>query len=165
MGSGKSTIGKIIADKLGFEFYDTDLEIIKKSNYASVADIFSNLGEIEFRKLEAATAMHLLKSTAPWVIAGGGGLITNLEIRSLIKQSAFTIFLDTSFEEINKRINKQINENNLIRPLFADISKAKELYELRLPIYRENAKLNVMTDGLTPEEVVAQIFKILQVNE
>ncbi len=136
MGSGKSRIGKLLAEKLNVAFVDIDQTIVTQEKQ-SINDIFAHpqKGEAYFRKLEL-TIINKIISTPPKIkiIAGGGGAFINPQIRSLLKKKKiFTLYLDVPLWLLWLRV-----KNNKERPLLHDKNprkKLKEIYEARRATY------------------------------
>ena len=124
MGSGKTSIGKILAKKNHLSFLDTDHEIIRSSGY-SIPDIFEKFGEEYFRELETKQLkeMYGMKNH---VISTGGGIILKKQNIELIKNLGIVIFLDIS---INSQINRVKNRKN--RPLINDNNLKDNLLSLK----------------------------------
>lgn len=151
MGSGKTTVGNLLAKKLNLEVIEMD-ELIIKQEGKSINNIFSQDGEIKFRELETQIAKDLdIKNNV--VISTGGGVVTNKKNIDYLKKNGKIIFLKTSFTEIEKRL-KNVKD----RPLFKDKKKAKELFIFRQSLYEEYADLIVNTNGRSVEEVTYEII-------
>lgn len=105
MGVGKSTVGRRLAEALGRPFHDSDQEIEAAAGL-SVADIFTTLGEDEFRRGEQAVIKRLLDEP-PHVLATGGGAFLNAETRTLMRSKAVTVWLDADLETLWKRVSKR----------------------------------------------------------
>ncbi len=155
MGSGKTSVGKILAQKLGLAFYDTDL-LIEKNTKMSIPEIFEKLGESYFRELETKTVKSFL-DTENNVIALGGGLAANTENHSILKNIGFVILLDCGIEKTLERISGDKN-----RPLTMggkeDIIKR---YSLRNPIYRSVADIIVDSRG-EAQKTAENIISLLE---
>ncbi len=157
MGSGKTSVAPLLADILAINWIDLDNEVLKLTHHPSIAQIILQEGEPHFRELEARVA-SALRSAQDLVIATGGGVIGKPEnIASLKDNGGIVIFLDTSFDEILKRI-----EDRSSRPLLNDTERALKLYHSRLKTYQEAADHTVRTDGRSPLEVASEIIRILQ---
>lgn len=158
MGSGKSTIGKALAQQLATTFCDTD-SVIEKATGRSIADIFLEDGEDEFRILEKkALREELLKDDT--VLALGGGAPISPEAQAALRASgSFLIFLDISLATVAPRIGF-----NRDRPLLLNNPRGQWqiLMEARRPIYESLAKLTVDTNEMSEDEVVEFIMKELQ---
>jgi len=110
MGSGKSTVGKILAKKLKYEFKDIDKIIEAKTN-KSINRIFEEEGEKYFRDLEEKTTIEILENEKT-VISLGGGAIVNDNINKSIKKNSYNIYLNVNIDILKKRL-----ENSKSRPL------------------------------------------------
>ncbi len=156
MGSGKSTVGKLLSRKLGVPFVDTDEEIVRKTGM-TIPEIFSGPGEGFFRNIESAVLEEILSKEGEAVISTGGGLPAYGKNMEVINRFARSVFLKADFEILWKRIAGDTN-----RPL---VKGGKEsllkLYRERLPFY-ERAELVVDTGKLKPEETVERIITFLQ---
>ena len=133
MGAGKSTVGKILADRLGMRFIDADQEIERAAG-CTITDFFEKYGEVEFRKGEERVISRILAGE-PCVLATGGGAFMSEATRLLIKKIATSVWLRVSFEVLAKRLEKRFD-----RPLLqtADPQQTlKALIEKRYPIYND----------------------------
>ena len=152
MGTGKTSVGRLVADALHFEFLDTD-ELIEKFTGRSITEIFKKDGEAAFRALEKKVVEELATKTKT-VIATGGGLPTNLENIAKLKTTALVVCLWASEEKIWERVRHQSH-----RPLLHDAEPRKKIHDLlavRGPFYRQ-ADVLVNTDLRSPREVAQQI--------
>jgi shikimate kinase len=153
MGSGKTSVGELLAREIGWPFIDLDA-VIEAGQGAAIRQIFEQAGEPFFRQLERAALTEVSK-TPPAVIALGGGTFAQPPNRELIQESGgATIWLDCPLEELRRRCS---NINN--RPLFRDPESFAQLLEERLPYYRQ-AQYRVSTEGLEPRHVVEQILAL-----
>jgi len=156
MGAGKSTIGRLLAQKMGLPFLDVDREIEERSG-VSVAWIFDKEGEDGFRQRETSLLKELSEQRESMVVATGGGSILRAENQKLITSSGFVVFLETS---IDTQVNRTSKDRR--RPLLqngADREKVlKDIYQTRLPLYRSLADLTVNTDAGTPYVVIQSII-------
>ena len=153
MGSGKSTIGKLLADKLNLNFIDTDEEIIKLSN-CSINKIFETQGEESFRTIETIVLSKTLKRDNQ-IIATGGGIIKKEENRNLLKEIT-TIYLKADKETILGRVKNDntrplLNTENLSNTIKKILSEREHLYE--------QSKYVVDTTNKTTNEVVNEIIE------
>lgn len=147
MGSGKSTIGRILARKLGYRFFDTD-DLIEKVAQKSIKQIFATEGEAYFRDLET----QILKEVSSYTnsaIATGGGIIQKPINWSYLRQG-LVVWLDVEPETLKRRLARDRN-----RPLAA---KLESLLQERRPLYAQ-ADMQIQTSGLTsPEQVANRII-------
>ena len=153
MGSGKTTVGKVLADFLGCPFMDLDDLVVKKAG-KSIPDIFAQDGEPAFRQLEAQvlrkTVEKYAESTA--VLALGGGAVLAPASAALLHEKTVCIYLRATLDTLLARLEGETAG----RPL-ADASLADRLAS-REPIYEETAHVIIDTDGLSPDEVADEII-------
>ena len=153
MGSGKTTVGKVLADFLGCPFMDLDDLVVKKAG-KSIPDIFAQDGEPAFRQLEAQvlrkTVEKYAESTA--VLALGGGAVLAPASAALLHEKTVCIYLRATLDTLLARLAGETAG----RPL-ADASLADRLAS-REPIYEETAHVIIDTDGLSPDEVADEII-------
>jgi shikimate kinase len=156
MGSGKSTVGKLLAKKLDTPFLDLDHYIEVKNN-KSINDIFKEKGENYFRQLETNALSEIKGSEI--VVACGGGIILNHENRKKISSNGKVIFLKASISSLIKRLL-----SNKDRPLLNDKNIENELIKIwneRKNYYNETAEITINTDGYTPENISSIIIENL----
>lgn len=156
MGSGKSTIGRRLAQRLGMPFADADDEIERAAGM-TIADIFARFGEAHFRDGERRVIARLL-SGKPLVLATGGGAFMNDETRSLIQRDALSIWLDADIPTLVERVARRSH-----RPLLKGRDAREVLRELaavRNPVYAE-AHLRVSSASSPHEYTVRDIMEAL----
>lgn len=149
MGSGKSTVGRIVAHKLGFQFVDTD-HLITDQARCSIPDIFAREGEAGFRQRESAILRQLL-GRRHTVIATGGGIITQPVNLPLLKHLGFITWLEASTELLARRTAAS-NDRPLLRGEEPPLVKLHRLIEERAPLYKALADLRIQTDELSQQE-------------
>ncbi len=152
MGTGKTSVGRLVAESLGFEFIDTD-EFVQQLTNRTIADIFAQEGEPAFRELERQ-AVRELAGREKTVIATGGGLPAHGDNLATLKSFALVICLWASPEKIWERVRHQSH-----RPLLHDADpqkKIRDLLALRAPFYRQ-ADVLINTDLRSLREVAGQI--------
>jgi shikimate kinase len=154
MGAGKSTIGRILAEQLGWNFLDLDHHLEQRTG-STVPEIFALHGEARFRRLESTALASALTHTAT-VIALGGGTPESLTNRLLLEQTpgTFTIFLDAPFPTLFDRCVLQ----DIARPVLADPDAAQSRFTLRRPLYLRVAGLTIDTTNFTPQETVTALL-------
>ena len=160
MGVGKSTIGKILAKKLNYNFVDVD-KIIELKEGSSINSIFKNKSETYFRKVENDITLTELKKSNS-VISLGGGAFLNNAIRKNTKKTSISFWLDVPIEELIKRLKK-----NKQRPLLfnKNINNAvKKIYFDRKKIYNE-ADHRVKCSSLRSEEIANKIINLYEKSE
>ena len=159
MGAGKTSVGRILSERLGWRFIDLDREIEARCN-KSIAEIFQLEGESGFRLREAEALRSLLVTlpeAAPTIVALGGGAFTqaaNLELLDSV--AAKVVFLDAPVDELQRRIGEDDT-----RPLSVDAERFRQLYEERHALYRR-APHRIQTDGKTVLEVAREIESLLR---
>ena len=162
MGSGKSTIAKLLSKSMHYEFLDLD-EIIEKEQNASVSAIFERKGEVYFRKLEHEVLKRILQSESNMVLSLGGGTPCFSNNQELLKQEDIdTIYLKTSIDKLYERLRTQKANRPLIANKSEDEMKefiAKHLFERSF--YYNQAKYIVTTDDKSPQETVLEIQSLL----
>ncbi|QSS98939.1 shikimate kinase [Pontibacillus sp. ALD_SL1] len=155
MGSGKSSVGKQLAERLQKSFIDLD-QSIEERNGKSIPDIFAEGGEASFRKYEAE-ALSAAKSKDA-VIATGGGIIETPTNHAVMESSGKIIYLHTDFDSIIERLQEDQN-----RPLWnQDHTKRRALFEKRLPTYKEWAHVTVNTNDRAVDEIVVQVANVIK---
>lgn len=155
MGAGKTTVGRILAQRLGWRFMDID-SLIEEEHAAPVATLFALHGEAVFRSMEAAAIRSVHQSNQVVISLGGGALETG-EVRSLVHggPDSRVIFLDAPLSLLVERCITQ--DGGAGRPILQQRDQLEGRYSFRLTHYR-NAHLTVLTQTLTPEEVAAAIL-------
>jgi shikimate kinase len=153
MGAGKSTVGPILARELGWKFVDLD-DVIEASSQRTVAEIFRDYGEANFRQRERHAVMNLI-GEEEIVLALGGGTVEDESTRSLLIQSPgnCVVFLHAELPELLARCTVE----GKTRPLLAAPESLEDRHNRRLPHYRA-AHLTVTTTGLAPEEVAGRVL-------
>jgi shikimate kinase len=159
MGVGKSTVGQLLAERLGVGYRDTDDDIVAEQGRA-IADIFVDEGEPAFRALEKKAVRRALTEHGG-VLALGGGAILDAQTRALLAGHQVA-YLSMDVEEAVRRTGL-----NVARPLLAVNPRRqwRELMEARRHLYTEVARTVVPTDGRTPEEVTQAVLDALELKE
>ena len=153
MGSGKSTVGPLLARGLGWPFIDLD-QVIEAGQGVTIREIFEQAGEPFFRQLEQAALTEMAR-TEPAVIALGGGTFVQPANVEVVRESGgIAIWLDCSVDELRHRCAGMTN-----RPLFRDPESFAQLLEARLPYY-QRADYRLSTEGQSPEEIVESILRL-----
>lgn len=159
MGVGKSTVGQLLAERLGVAYRDTDDDIVAEQGRA-IAEIFVDEGESAFRAIEKR-AVRTALAGHDGVLALGGGAILDADTRALLAGQR-VVYLSMDVEEAVKRTGL-----NAARPLLAVNPRKqwRELMEARRNLYEEVATAVVATDGRTPEEVTRAALDALELKE
>jgi shikimate kinase len=154
MGSGKSTVGRALAHRLGWSFFDIDHEI-EAAEKVSIAELFETRGEAEFRRIEAAILQQHVKwieRGLPAVLALGGGAFIEPANRELVAGNGIAIWLDCPFETVQRRVAQASH-----RPLARDPQKFVALYQSRREIYALS-DIHVPIEGDDPAVAVEAIL-------
>ncbi len=155
MGSGKSTVGRAVARRIGWDFVDLDREIEARAG-RSIPDIFSSSGEDFFRNLEHRVLVDTLNGSNERVVACGGGIVVRRENRERLKDAA-TVFLDGNLRMLFTRTRGGG------RPLRASgFDEFARRYEERLPLYLEVADLRVSVNHRSRKQMVEEISNWLK---
>jgi shikimate kinase len=157
MGSGKSTVGPLLAARLGWTFLDVD-NVIESEAEASIAALFARHGEGPFRAREHATIARLATADS-LVLALGGGAIEHPATRDLLLTSPGTLLVHLEVELATTLSRCSGTEST--RPVLADQANLAARYQRRLPLYR-TAHLSIPADSLTPAQLVDAILEAAQ---
>jgi len=151
MGTGKSTVGRLLAERLDLTAVDMDTLIEARAG-KPISAIFKEDGETAFRRMEQALA-HKLAQGSGQVISTGGGVVLDPENLTNLQAAGLIVCLQASPDEILRRV-----ESDQTRPLLEGDKQARirELYEARRPLY-DALPFQIQTDGRTPEEIAALI--------
>jgi shikimate kinase len=158
MGAGKSTVGRLLARRLGWRYCDAD-KVIETKAGKTVSEIFSSHGEPRFRDLESDTIKSLAGKERQVVATGGGAVMREENMRAM-KNGGVTVYLKAPMSVIWERI-----KHSRTRPLLNvdnPLEAAAELLRKRIPYY-EKADITLDTAQLTPEEAAEEIIKRLGV--
>ena len=156
MGAGKTSVGRILAKKLGLDFRDLD-EAIRKELGMTIPELFSRFGEDFFRN-EESKALQSVARTENQVVATGGGVILRDENWGAMNNHGVTIYLKASAEVLWSRV-----KSNTSRPLLQDenpLERLQELLSKRIPLY-ERADLTVNTENIPPPDIAEKIIREL----
>ncbi|MDR0423131.1 MAG: AAA family ATPase [Rickettsiales bacterium] len=157
MGSGKTTTGFSLAQRLNLKFVDSDSEIEKKEN-KSVNDVFVEKGEEYVKELEKDIVKKILNANEPQVLSIGGDVFENEEVRKLIKRETISVFLEVEFDTLLQRVRKRDTRYVLENGDKEEI--LREIFDKKTPIYRE-ADIVVNVTYLNKEITTNVIFNSL----
>jgi shikimate kinase len=156
MASGKTTIGRMLAERLGWNFIDLDREIEAQQGI-SIAEIFDRQGEPEFRRIETEALRALVRTIQrghPSVVALGGGTFVQPGNFDLVEGNGVTIWLDCPLETVQRRVAEPSS-----RPLARNTQRFEDLYHARRAAYaRAEYRISIETDD--PAAVVEAILKL-----
>ncbi len=156
MGCGKTTVGRMLARRLGWRFSDLDEEIEARAQM-TISEIFERFGEDHFRQLEHEALKHRIADIArgvPWVVAVGGGCFAQPRNFQLIADNGISIWLDAPLEMLRARVAQSSS-----RPLARDPAKFEELYHARRPFY-EKADYRIEIGLGGSAEAVEEILRL-----
>lgn len=158
MGVGKGTTARKLAELTGLYALDCD-DLIESLVNAKVKKIFKDHGEKHFRSLEKKTAIWLEKNVQGTIVSTGGGFYGVDNLKSIGK----VVLLHGDFDQIIERLLQHPNAAKKIkkRPLLQNMGKARELYERRLPFYREVADVEICVDERKVEDICNEIMEKL----
>jgi shikimate kinase len=154
MGAGKTTTGRLVADKLGWDYLDSDVEV-EKATGLTVPALFARDGEAAFRKAEADALMRACTGDAPVVVSVAGGAVLRPENRDRVRSSGRVVWLRARPETLAGRVGDGVG-----RPLLEGDPGAalRALDAVRRPFYAELADETIDVDELGPDEVAARII-------
>lgn len=143
MGSGKSTVGRMLADQIGWRFTDID-DDVEAAAQTSIAELFTQRGEEEFRRFESEAIrqrVRRIQSGHPMVIALGGGAFTQQATIDLLENNGVTIWLDADFPIVKKRVSLASH-----RPLARNAERFAELFQQRRENYAKAEYRVIITE-------------------
>ncbi|HAS73168.1 MAG TPA: shikimate kinase [Clostridiales bacterium UBA8960] len=150
MGSGKSSVGRALARRMAFNFFDTD-EMIEEMQGLSIGKIFELYGEKHFRNLEV-DLVEKLSSVRDAVISTGGGIVMNPVNTMMLKNLGHVVYLKGSIQQLLSHLDGETAN----RPMLKD-NTIEVLLRVRAPLYASTAHLTVEIDNKTIEEVAEEI--------
>ena len=153
MGTGKTTLGRLLAKRVGYEFIDTDT-LIEEQAGQTIAELFQTQGEAAFRKLESELVIELAEKEG-LVIATGGGLVLNPENVTLLKKTGQIICLTASPEEILARVSRRQATRPLLQEKYPQ-AKIIELLQQRDAVYQQFPQLS--TSKQTHEQLIKKLL-------
>ena len=155
MGSGKSTIGPVLAKKLGYRFVDIDREI-ENEHAMTISEVFAQRGELYFREKEAEKIAELARAKHAVIATGGGAMIEEINVKNA-KAGGVIVYLKLPFDILYNRI-----KNDSGRPLVAANTpeKLEEIYNRRAPVYSACADLVIDAD-FSVSDIVKNITDLL----
>jgi shikimate kinase len=154
MGVGKTTVGRTLADRLGWSHHDSDAQVMAVTG-RTVPELFAEQGEAAFRAEEARVLATSLSGADPVVVSAAGGVVLSPANRELVSRSGTVVWLRADPDLLARRVGSGQG-----RPLLEDdpAGTLRRLDEERRPLYASVAHLTVDVDGATPDEVVDRIL-------
>ena len=163
MGCGKTSIGKLLSNRLQYTFIDTDVQIEQREQ-KKIPEIFETEGEESFRDMETAYLRELVKQNRDFmVISAGGGMVLRRENRQLLSELGTVFFLKASEQTLLEHL-----KNDMTRPLLRDAGKEERIHQLlqeRKAIYETAGSYHITTDHKPMQECVEEILSIWNRNE
>src|SRR5690606_18270758 len=162
-GSGKSTLGKKLADQLGFPFYDLD-ELIVRQEKKSIPEIFYDSGEGYFRQAESKALEKQLATDEAMSLATGGGAPCFNDNMDRINQKAVSVFLDVPLHQI---IQRMTSSEVALRPLFQGLdageisARLTDLYTARIGSY-DQANIKLSGEEISPERLISELMSLFK---
>ena len=159
MGSGKSSVGKALAKKLGYKLIDSD-KYIEQQEGKSINDIFKECGEAGFRNMETAFLKNLSTTNEDIILSTGGGMPCHNNNAALLKEIGFSVYLSASPSVIYERVKHDTG-----RPLLMvddKLGKITSLLSEREKYYNESADKVIETDKLSVDEIADEIIRLLK---
>lgn len=160
MGAGKTTIGRLLSQSMGKEFYDLD-KVIEDNAGADIPWIFEREGEDGFRKRETQALLSMTQSAeSDCVLATGGGIVMRKENRDILRENSLVVYLYASVAQQLYRTSKSTH-----RPLLQTgdpRATLKKLFEIRDPLYKEVATLIIETDARHPRTVANKVLTAIK---
>lgn len=155
MGAGKTTVGRACAERLRRDFVDTDDVVVKLSGGMTVDEIFATGGESHFRQLEKQAVADVCESTAPLVVACGGGTVVDAENRKQLKRAGIVVWLEAPVDVLAQRVG-----DGSTRPLLRNdpARSLSRLAELRAVAYAAAADARVDTADRSIEDVAGAVL-------
>ena len=162
MGSGKTSVGRLVADALGCPFFDLD-ELIVKEAGKEIPALFAEEGEAGFRSREAKLLKQTVSKyaggeTLSAVLALGGGAVTGPGAAALLRDKTLCVWLQASVEALTERLSTEASTRPLLAGEMPLSERLATLLEARGPLYEQAAQIVLDTDGATPEELADEII-------
>jgi shikimate kinase len=160
MGSGKSTVGRLLAERLGWPYADSDEQVEARTG-KTVPELFAERGEAFFRAEETLALEEATTSDGPVVVSVAGGAVLSADNRSRIRRAGLVIWLRADVATLAARVGDGHG-----RPLLGDDPRAalQRLYDERRPLYEELADVTVDVDQLSALEVTDRVVAALEVS-
>lgn len=157
MGCGKTTVGRRLAERLGWMFVDVD-SLIVEAEGRTIAEIFADGGETAFRAAESQVLAEVV-SAENTVVATGGGLFSNPDNRRLLAEAGgWSVFLDVDWPVLETRLGPQDSS----RPMLGSPAEARRLFDRRLSDYSQADAIVRVNENESPDDVVEAIISLRQ---
>jgi shikimate kinase len=154
MGAGKTTVGQLLSDRLGWTHFDSDAQVMERTG-RSVPELFAMHGEAAFRAEESRVLAEALSSTDPVVVSAAGGVVLSPSNRDLLVHSGVVVWLRADPGLLARRVGAGEG-----RPLLEEdpATRLAHLYQVRRPLYEEVAAVTIDVDGLNPDGVAEAVL-------
>lgn len=154
MGAGKTTVGRMLADRLGWSYLDSDAQVTARTGH-TVPELFAQQGEEAFRTEETAALIEALSGSDPVVVSAAGGAVLSATNRDFLERSGTVVWLRADPGVLADRVG-----DGRGRPLLGSrpASALADLDAVRRPLYESVAEVVVDVDALTPDEVVDRVL-------
>jgi shikimate kinase len=162
MGTGKSAVGRVLAEKLGREFVEMD-QLIEEMAGKSIPEIFEQDGEIAFRELEIEVTKKVARGSRQ-VIACGGGMVLNKINVDRLRETSRIVYLKASLRKILKRTSADVNERPLL-DVPDPAQRIRELLDFRKPFYERSVDIMINTSRLGIDKIADLIISRLKEDE
>ena len=157
MGFGKSTIGRMLSEKLGYSFVDTDKYILKKQD-KDIDTLYNEIGEEGFRQLEKQCLSDISSNPRKkQVVSTGGGILSEEENINLMKNNGYIIFIDSDINDIKERLKN----SKTARPILQDIKNEEELekeFLKRHSLYEKVCDMKISGENMSPFNLCHQLY-------
>ncbi|MBR4949538.1 MAG: shikimate kinase [Clostridia bacterium] len=161
MGCGKTTIGKMLSEKLGYSFIDTDKYILKKQD-KDIDTLYKEIGEEGFRQLEKNCLSDIAENARKkQVVSTGGGILLEEENIKLMRENGYIIFIDSNIDDIKERLKN----SKTIRPVLQDIKDDNGLeaeFMKRHSLYEEVCNFKISGENMSPFNLCQNIYNHLK---
>ena len=159
-GTGKTTVGRILADRLALPFVDAD-RVLEAGAELSIAELFAEKGELFFRDLEERVLSQIVSQNPAIVLATGGGAILRENNRNRLRELGEVVWLTAKVETLRDRLSRDLNDRPALTAS-GPISEIARIVSSRAPLYAETTDFAVETDGLEPDEVARIVLERLE---
>ena len=159
MGSGKTTVGKLLAKILAWEWADTDEYIVER--YGDISELFAQKGDAYFREIETET-VKMLAQKDRLVLSTGGGVVLRAENISLLKDNGIVVYLRAKKQTLVERLQGD-NTRPLLQKEGSLDDKIEGLLQAREELYEGSADVVLDVDGKTPEEITKEILACVEI--
>ena len=159
MGSGKTTVGKLLAKTLAWEWADTDEYIVER--YGDISELFAQKGDAYFREIETET-VKMLAQKDRLVLSTGGGVVLRAENISLLKDNGIVVYLRAKKQTLVERLQGD-NTRPLLQKEGSLDDEIERLLQEREELYEDSADVVLDVDGKTPEEITKEILACVEI--